>query len=242
MTGGEQSFLQGLSDISSTILKDMSGIYQLRTQTALENAKAKIGLAEVDFKYKIQKGEINPTNFDEKFGEYQSSLAEFANSSEYEPAKDAILAYGNSTLPQLKALSYVEIMKSESVKSMYSTFDTIETIRNTPGKTADEIYVGSTAALETLYGKNGVTQEQYLQKKAEIEGTHRGDKTLEVLKNLSYSEKIAKLNNPDDPLLGSIGVREAERLNILDSLQKKHKLDIEAISAQDDERIKSQQQ
>jgi hypothetical protein len=219
MTGGETTFLQGLSDISSGILKDMAGIYQLRTQTALENAKAKIGLAEGDFKYKIQNGDINPTNFDDEFNKYRSGLEDFANSSEYEPAQDAIRAFGESTLPQLKAQSYVEILKSESVKSMYSTFDTIDTIRNTQGKTADEVKNESLNALNGLFASRGVNQEVYLQKKAETEEYYKTGKILETVK--AHEEKWG-FENTYNSLFSTEGPLKDARIKDKINIQKQY--------------------
>ena len=127
MTYGEQSFLEGVGSILDQIVKDASGIAQLRTEAATMKAKGDIGLASQKFLAWVDSPEFRPEDFDSKFKDFQAGLDDYATNLDIAPARDAVKALGSSLLPTIYAQGAAAMNKAMLNKAAGDYMSSLDT-------------------------------------------------------------------------------------------------------------------
>ena len=147
MTYGAQNFLEGLSAIVQTVSADAASIARMRIGAAREKAAADTSMMTTDFVLKLKSGEIKPEKFGEAWESFQISLDDYASQYEYEPAREIVAGDIASRMPEIKLNLGLAANEMHLQAIEMDTRNTIGTIMNNAGMTADQRKAGAEAVL-----------------------------------------------------------------------------------------------
>jgi hypothetical protein len=201
MSTAGNNLLTGLAQLADTIGAQAGAIVNMRRQSAAQAAQAEIGLINARFLADLQsidpatgQYKIKPADYDSAFAAHKEKLSGFADTMDFEPAKDAVRGIALDGLPELYVRGAQEMNKQMFAQIASDTKKEWELIPLTPGITVQDIYKKRIKMIDRARG--GPLQGELEGMRASAAKEYHMESAREELNSFSPDMALQLINNP----------------------------------------------